>query len=109
MTRPVALRDHLDAPARIDTGGKRTLAWPAPLMPKRLTKRRAFLVGSCAALLLAGGLARAATVKGVVRLPEGARSTRLYLGYWRLENGNVPVQSAGGAKAETAVVLFGVN
>lgn len=45
------------------------------------------------------------TVKGTVRLPEGARSTRLYGGYWRLENGNVPVQTAGGAKAETVVVL----
>src|SRR5882724_6774507 len=51
--------------------------------------------------------ARAAgfTVKGTVKLPEGARSTRLYSGYWRLENGNVPVQTVGGAKAETVVVL----
>ena len=56
-----------------------------------------------------GGDAGAASVKGVVRLPEGARSTRLFQGYWRVENGNVPVQSGGGAKAETAVVLFGVN
>jgi hypothetical protein len=68
----------------------------------------------CAGLLLAvaaaaPGVAQAATVKGVVRLPEGARSTRLYQGYWRLENGNVPVQSGGGAKAETAVVLVGAN
>jgi hypothetical protein len=46
-----------------------------------------------------------ATVKGTVKLPEGSRSTRLYGGYWRLENGNVPVQTAGGAKAETVVVL----
>ncbi len=45
------------------------------------------------------------TVKGTVKLPEGARSTRLYGGYWRLENGDVPVQNAGGAKAETLVVL----
>ena len=50
-------------------------------------------------------LATANTVKGTVRLPEGARSTRLYSGYWRLENGNVPVQTTGGAKAETLVVL----
>jgi plastocyanin len=51
--------------------------------------------------------ARAATgtVKGTVKLPEGSRSTRLFAGYWRLENGNVPVQNAGGAKAETVVVL----
>jgi hypothetical protein len=62
-----------------------------------------------ASAIAAGGAAQAAVVKGVVRLPEGARSTRLFQGYWRVENGNVPVQSGGGAKAETAVVLFGVN
>ena len=53
--------------------------------------------------------ALANTVKGTVKLPEGARSTRLYSGYWRLENGNVPVQTAGGAKAETVVVLEDVK
>jgi hypothetical protein len=66
-----------------------------------------------AALALATALVGAAspalatvfTVKGTVKLPEGARSTRLYSGYWRLENGNVPVQTVGGAKAETVVVL----
>jgi hypothetical protein len=60
-----------------------------------------------AALLLVGAPtpARAGTVKGVVHLADEANSTRLYQGYWRLENGNVPVQSAGGAKAETVVVL----
>lgn len=59
--------------------------------------------------LLCSGTARAGTLKGTVKLPEGARSTRLFHGYWRLENGNVPVQSAGGAKAETVVVLEGIN
>jgi hypothetical protein len=49
------------------------------------------------------------TVKGTVKLPEGARSTRLYSGYWRLENGNVPVVTVGGAKAETVVVLKDVK
>jgi hypothetical protein len=58
-----------------------------------------------AALLLVVPVARAGTLKGSVKLPEGARSTRLYQGYWRLENGNVPVQNSGGAKAETVVVL----
>jgi hypothetical protein len=53
----------------------------------------------------APALAAGYTVKGTVKLPEGARSTRLYQGYWRLENGNVPVQTVGGAKAETLVVL----
>jgi hypothetical protein len=61
-----------------------------------------------AALLILTGLqapAWAGTVKGVVHLADDAGSTRLYQGYWRLENGNVPVQSSGGAKAETVVVL----
>jgi hypothetical protein len=49
--------------------------------------------------------AHAGTVKGSVKLPEGSRSTRLFQGYWRVENGNVPVQNAGGAKAETVVVI----
>jgi hypothetical protein len=57
------------------------------------------------AVCLPSAAAWAGNVKGVVHLPEEARSTRLYMGYWRLENGNVPVQSGGGAKAETAVVL----
>jgi hypothetical protein len=50
-------------------------------------------------------IAQAGTLKGLVKMPDGARSTRLFQGYWRLENGNVPVQNAGGAKAETVVVL----
>ena len=42
-------------------------------------------------------------------MPDASRSTRLYHGYWRLDNGNVPVQTAGGAKAETVVVLENVK
>jgi hypothetical protein len=64
--------------------------------------------GIAALLLVAlsfGPRARAGTVKGLVKLPEGAKSTRLFQGYWRLENGNVAVQNSGGAKAETVVVL----
>ena len=62
------------------------------------------------ALAFAGGAsASAGTLKGSVKLPESSRSTRLYQGYWRLENGNVPVQNSGGAKLETAVVLQNVN
>ena len=52
---------------------------------------------------------RRATVRGTVKLPDASRSTRLYQGYWRLDNGNVPVQTAGGAKAETVVVLENVK
>jgi hypothetical protein len=59
--------------------------------------------------LFTGTSAWAGTVKGTVKLPENARSTRLYQGYWRLENGNVPVQNTGGAKMETAVVLENIH
>jgi hypothetical protein len=58
-----------------------------------------------AAITFLSSAAQAGTVHGLVKLPDSARSTRLYQGYWRLENGIVPVQNAGGAKAETVVVL----
>jgi hypothetical protein len=68
--------------------------------------KKTFVIWALAATF-ASPVADAATVtvRGMVKLPEGARSTRLYAGYWRLENGNVPVQTIGGAKAETVVVL----
>jgi plastocyanin len=75
-------------------------------VPRPWVYRSAFWLA--AALLLAPP-AWAGTVKGTVKLPENARSTRLYQGYWRLENGNVPVQNTGGAKAETVVVLDDVK
>jgi hypothetical protein len=59
-------------------------------------------------LVLAPG-AWAGTVRGTVKMPDASRSTRLYTGYWRLENGNVPVQTSGGAKAETVVILENVK
>ena len=64
-----------------------------------------FVVAVSLLLVRPPSLAWAGTVKGVVHLADEAGSTRLYHGYWRLENGNVPVQSSGGAKAETVVVL----
>lgn len=69
-------------------------------------------VSAALALSLALGLgvpAEAGALKGTVKLPDSARSTRLYQGYWRLENGNVPVSNTGGAKLETVVVLENVN
>jgi hypothetical protein len=69
-------------------------------------------VSAALAIFLALGLdasAQAGTVKGSVKMPDAARSTRLYQGYWRLENGNVPVSTTGGAKMETVVVLDKVN
>jgi hypothetical protein len=81
------------------------------MMTLRIPSRVAFpAVGFAIALSVAlTPLAWGGTVKGSVKLPESARSTRLYQGYWRLENGNVPVQNTGGAKMETAVVLEKVN
>ena len=84
-------------------------------MTLRTSSRVSFPAVSTALALLvalaAGASAWAGTVtlKGSVKLPDAARSTRLYQGYWRLENGNVPVQNTGGAKLETAVVLENVN
>jgi hypothetical protein len=69
-------------------------------------KTTRILLGIAALLLLVpAAAAQAGTVHGLVKLPDSARSTRLYQGYWRLENGIVPVQTTGGAKAETVVVL----
>jgi hypothetical protein len=59
-------------------------------------------------VLAAASAARAGTVKGTVHLPESARTGRVYQGYWRLENGNVPVR-AGGTKPGTVVVLDGLS
>src|SRR4029079_9572438 len=75
-------------------------------MMRRSSKATAVaLLALGSALASLPAFATTVTVKGTVKLPEGARSTRLYGGYWRLENGNVPVQTVGGAKAETVVVL----
>ena len=71
---------------------------------------RSLVLGAVAYLSLAGNAhAGGTTVRGTVKMPDASRSTRLYHGYWRLENGNVPVQTAGGAKAETVVVLENVK
>ena len=67
-----------------------------------------FIVAVATCLALVPTRARG-TVRGTVKMPDASRSTRLYHGYWRLENGNVPVQTAGGAKAETVVVLENVK
>lgn len=60
-------------------------------------------------LLLALPLpAFAGTVKGTVRVPDSVRSGRMNQGYWRLENGNVPVRAAT-RKPGTVVVLDGIS
>ena len=53
-------------------------------------------------------LALAGTVRGTLRLPEVLRAGRQHLGYWRLENGNVPVRSAP-SKTQAVVVIDGVS
>src|SRR3569623_1299168 len=50
----------------------------------------------------------AGTVKGTVRVPDTVRSGRMNQGYWRLENGNVPVR-ASARKPGTVVVLQGIS
>jgi len=60
-------------------------------------------------LLLALPLpAFAGTVKGTVRVPDNVRSGRMNQGYWRLENGNVPVRPSS-KKPGTIVVLDGIS
>jgi plastocyanin len=58
--------------------------------------------------LWTGPRAVAGTVKGTVHLPDVARVTRLHQGYWRLENGNVPVRPSSG-RSGTVVVLDGIS
>jgi hypothetical protein len=62
--------------------------------------------GACAWLGLPMARARAAPVRGTVTLPPELRATRRHLGYWRVENGNVPIVSAP-FRAQTLVVLSG--
>jgi len=50
----------------------------------------------------------AGTVKGTVRVPDNVRSGRMNQGYWRLENGNVPVRPST-RKPGTIVVLDGIS
>jgi hypothetical protein len=62
---------------------------------------------ACAAALW-GAVAVAAPVKGTVSLPSSLKGGRRHLGYWRLENGNVPIQPAP-YRGDTVVVLEGLK
>jgi plastocyanin len=55
-------------------------------------------------LLLVGGVALATPVKGVIRLPEEARAAETASGYWRVENGLLPVLPAAD-RGDALVVL----
>jgi plastocyanin len=61
------------------------------------------------AVSLAPAVANAGTVKGTVRLPEAARGGRQHRGYWRLENGTVPVRGASKQQAGAVVVIEGIS
>jgi hypothetical protein len=50
----------------------------------------------------------AAPVKGTVNLPSNLKGGRRHLGYWRLENGNVPIQPAP-YRGDTVVVVEGLK
>ena len=62
--------------------------------------------GAWAALGLRPRRAWASTVRGTLTLPADLRAARRHFGYWRVENGNVPVQSAP-FHAQTLVLLEG--
>jgi plastocyanin len=70
------------------------------------TFARAVLFATVALSIEAAAVA--GTVKGTVRLPESARAGRMHQGYWRLENGNVPVRP-GASKSGTVIVLEGIS
>ncbi len=59
-------------------------------------------------IALASGVAWAAPVRGTVTLPAELKSSRRHPGYWRLENGLVPIQPAT-FRGETVVVLQGLK
>jgi hypothetical protein len=63
---------------------------------------------ACAAALALPSLVYAAPVRGTVSLPSSLKGGRRHLGYWRLENGNVPIQAAP-FRGDTVVVLEGLK
>jgi hypothetical protein len=64
--------------------------------------------GACAAALWISAPVYAAPVKGTVSLPAGFKGGRRHLGYWRVENGNVPIQPAP-FRGDTLVLLEGLK
>ena len=66
------------------------------------------LTASLTLCLALAAPALAGTVKGTVRLPDSVQSGRMNQGYWRLENGNVPVRPST-KKGAAIVVLEGVS
>jgi plastocyanin len=69
-------------------------------------RMRRCLVAALAAGLAQVGVAAAAPLKGTVTLPAELKSARRHKGYWRVENGNVPVQAAA-TRSDTVVLVEG--
>jgi plastocyanin len=67
-----------------------------------------FGMGALASILAWPGqpLAATGTVKGTITLPAERSTGRRFLGYWRVENTSVAVQS-GGTRGQTVVLLTG--
>jgi plastocyanin len=63
---------------------------------------------ACAAALSLPALVAAAPVRGTVSLPSSMKTGRRHQGYWRIENGNVPVAPAP-YRGDTVVVLEGMK
>ncbi len=68
--------------------------------------RASLAIAALAAGFAWQGLAMAATVKGTVSLPAEMKTGRRFIGHWRVENTNVPVQRAD-LRGGTVVLLAG--
>lgn len=77
------------------------------VMSLRSAAKLAFALAGGAAVIPAT-LAQAAPVKGTVTLPAELRSGRRFPGYWRVENGSVPITPAAN-RSESVVVLAGAK
>lgn len=64
------------------------------------------IAGAALIVVLGAGAACAAPVRGTLALPAELKSGRRYMGYWRVDNGNVPIAPAP-HRPETVVVLQG--
>lgn len=85
-----------------------TRSGPARFQPDFALFVRATLLVLATLPLLHDGAAWAETVKGRVNLPRALQTGRRYTGYWRVENGAVPVKTAG-RNSDPVIVLEGLK
>lgn len=76
-------------------------------MPR--TRPAAAALLGVAFLLATAPETHAAPVRGKVTLPADMKAGRRYLGYWRVDNGNVPIQPASPRGGDAVVVLLGAK